>query len=100
LFARSGDAPERAARWRIVPHGQAATHTRQEASHAGRGRAAAGLDVTAHFAHELYAVLEGPGADEELLAVVGSWRDTLDDAEVLAALRDWNTGRPILHRRQ
>jgi hypothetical protein len=44
--------------------------------------------------------LERLGADEELLAIVGSWRDTLDDADVLRLLRDHNAGRPILHKRQ
>jgi hypothetical protein len=33
-----------------------------------------------------------------LLAIVGSWRDTLDDMEVLAQLRNWNAGRLTLHR--
>jgi hypothetical protein len=32
--------------------------------------------------------------------IVGSWRDTLDDAEVLASLRDWNAGRAQLHQPQ
>jgi hypothetical protein len=35
--------------------------------------------------------LEQLGADEELLAVIGSWGDTLDDASVLAMLKEWNT---------
>jgi hypothetical protein len=49
---------------------------------------------------ELYIALERLGADPELLAIVGSWQDTLSDAEVLAALRDFNaTGGP-LHRPQ
>src|SRR5262249_57160111 len=30
------------------------------------------------------------GADEELLAIVGSWRDTLDDAAMLTVLREYN----------
>jgi hypothetical protein len=37
---------------------------------------------------------------EELLSIVGSWRDTLDDHEVLSLLRDYNSGRPTLHRAQ
>ena len=39
-------------------------------------------------------------ADEELLAIIASWRDTLDDADVLSLLREWNAGRPTLHTRQ
>jgi hypothetical protein len=38
----------------------------------------------------MYAALER--LDEELLATVGSWRDTLDDREVLSPLRDYNAG--------
>jgi hypothetical protein len=40
------------------------------------------------------------GGDEELLAIVGSWRDTLDDADVLSMLREYNAGRTTLHRGQ
>jgi hypothetical protein len=42
-------------------------------------------DLTALIARELYVALERVCADEELLAIVGSWRDTLSDAEVAAA---------------
>ena len=38
----------------------------------------------------LYKKLEGLGANRELLAVVGSWGDTLDDEEVLELLQQWN----------
>ena len=40
------------------------------------------------------------GADEELLAVVGSWGDTLDDAVVLRMLREYNRTGKVLHRPQ
>jgi hypothetical protein len=63
-----------------------------------RRRPATGPDITAQIVHELYAVLERLGAEAELLAVVGSWRDTLSDREVLALLREYNAGRPTLHR--
>jgi len=36
---------------------------------------------------DLYKKLEALGADRELLAVVGSWGDTLEDEEVL---KQWN----------
>jgi hypothetical protein len=39
-------------------------------------------DIKAQIAGELYAAMERLGADEELLAIVGSWRDTLSNAEV------------------
>jgi hypothetical protein len=35
----------------------------------------------------VYVALERLDVDEELLAIVGIWRDMLDDAEVLALLR-------------
>jgi hypothetical protein len=39
---------------------------------------------------EIYAAFESLGADRELLATIGSWGDTLADAEVLALLKEWN----------
>jgi len=47
---------------------------------------------------EGFTALERLDADEELLSIIGSWRDTLDDREVLSLLRDYNAGRPTLHR--
>jgi hypothetical protein len=44
---------------------------------------------------ELYVALERQGADRQLLAIVGSWGDTLPDDEILAMLRDHNAGRPL-----
>jgi hypothetical protein len=40
--------------------------------------------------HEIYTALEKLGADPKLLGVVGSWGDTLDDAQVLDMLKTWN----------
>jgi hypothetical protein len=57
-------------------------------------------DVRAQIVGESYKVLKRLDADEELLAIIGSWRDTLDDGEVLVLLRDYNAGRPTLHRPQ
>ncbi len=57
-------------------------------------------DTTAQIAVEICAVLRRLDADEELLSIVGSWRDSLDDAEVLALLKAYNAGRPTLHRQQ
>ena len=39
---------------------------------------------------EIYRAFELLGADRELLAAVGSWGDTLDDAEILSSLKKWN----------
>jgi hypothetical protein len=41
---------------------------------------------------QIYDALEDLGADRFLLAFVGSWGDTLDDAQVLASLQRWNRG--------
>jgi hypothetical protein len=51
-------------------------------------------DVRAQIVGEIYKVLERLDADEELLAIDDSWRDTFDDAEALTMLRDYNAGRP------
>jgi hypothetical protein len=45
---------------------------------------------------EIYDALEDLDADRYLLAVVGSWGDTLDDDQVLASLQRWNRGEPPL----
>jgi hypothetical protein len=55
-------------------------------------------DLTAQIASELYIALGRLGAGEELLAVVGSWRDTLRDEEVLLMLREYNTTGRVLHQ--
>jgi hypothetical protein len=39
---------------------------------------------------DLYKKLEVLGADRDILAVVGSWGDTLDDEEILRLLKEWN----------
>jgi len=57
-------------------------------------------DITAQIAREISIALERLGADEELLAIIGSWRDTLPDAEVLALLRQWNATGRVMHRPQ
>jgi hypothetical protein len=57
-------------------------------------------DITAQIAGELYVAFERLDANSELLAIVGSWRDTLGDFEVLTMLRDYNAGWPTLHRPQ
>jgi hypothetical protein len=45
---------------------------------------------------QLYVALERLGADPELLSIVGSWRDTINDAEVFALLRRYNsTGKAL-----
>ncbi len=59
-----------------------------------------GPDITPQIARELYAALERLGADAELLSIVGSWGDTLDEAEVLSMLREYNATGKALSRPQ
>jgi len=58
-------------------------------------------DLKTQIAHELCRAFRSLGADWELLSVVGSYGDTLDDDDVLALLKRWN-GRvvPIVRTRQ
>jgi hypothetical protein len=82
----------------LLPHGKTTERrTAQEAAGAV-GQKAAGPTVREQIVGEICKALERLDADEELLAIVGSWHDTLDDADVLSFLRDWNAGRPTLHR--
>jgi hypothetical protein len=65
-----------------------------------RRRAAAPPDITSQIAGEIYTAFERLDADAELLAIVGSWRDMLPDADVRRMLREYNAGRPTPHRAQ
>ena len=42
---------------------------------------------------EIFRALKGLGADRELLSIIGSWGDTLEDKEVLRLLKEWNMDR-------
>ncbi len=42
------------------------------------------------IAHELYRAIKVTGGNGQLLSIVGSYGDTLDDDDVLALLRSWN----------
>ena len=46
--------------------------------------------IESEIKDEIYRAMEKLGAPYKLLAAVGSWGDTLDDAEVLDMLRTWN----------
>jgi hypothetical protein len=46
--------------------------------------------VKVGIVHQLYVALEELGADSERLSIIGSWYDTLNDAEILALLRRYN----------
>lgn len=57
-------------------------------------------DLTAKIAGEIYRAMERLGAEPDLLSILGSYRDTLDDAEILSLLRDWNATGKIFHTQQ
>ncbi len=75
---RSGVRPE----WASHPPRSAAPSTKKLAP--------TDPDTTALIADEIYTAFERLDADDVLLAIVGSWRDTLDDAEILSLLRLYN----------
>jgi hypothetical protein len=39
---------------------------------------------------DLYKKLEALGVGRDILAIVGSWGDTLENEEVLVLLKEWN----------
>ncbi len=49
--------------------------------------------VNRELIRELYRAIDALGADPDLLATVESWGDTLDDHQVLANLKAWNSNR-------
>jgi hypothetical protein len=57
-------------------------------------------DINAQIAAEIYIAPERLDAGPELLAIVGGWRDTLPDADVLRLLREYNAGMATLRRPQ
>jgi chloramphenicol 3-O-phosphotransferase len=50
--------------------------------------------------HELYRSVELLGADEQLLALIGSWNETLPDKTVLEGLQFWIKCKKEEMRRQ
>jgi hypothetical protein len=47
-------------------------------------------DLTRQISKELYEAIKSLRGGMELLSIVGSYGDTLDDDEVLSQLRAWN----------
>ena len=52
------------------------------------------------IARELYIAMERSSADPELLSIVSSYGDTLDDEEILALLQVYNATGQVLHQPQ
>lgn len=53
-------------------------------------------DLKAKIAGELYRAAEDLGATPELLSIIGSYGDTLDDSEILSMLQQYNAGLGVL----
>jgi hypothetical protein len=51
-------------------------------------------DMATEIVHELGKTVAKLGAQSDLLSILGSFRDTLSDEEVLSMLREWNDGGP------
>ena len=51
------------------------------------------MSIKVQIAKELYQAIKHVSADGELLSIVGSYGDTLEDDDVLLLLRDWNKKR-------
>jgi hypothetical protein len=60
----------------------------------------ADYDTRQKITAELYAALERLGADDELLAIVGSVNDTPTDKEALRMLEEYNRTGKVLHEPQ
>ncbi len=58
------------------------------------------LYIEAQVAREIFSVLQRLNADPKLLSVIGNWRDTLDDGEVLWMLREYNATGEVPDRPQ
>lgn len=56
--------------------------------------------IKAAIASELYGAFERLNAPPDLLSIIGSYGDTLEDSEVLQLLKEWNATGKILHERQ
>ena len=52
--------------------------------------------LRAQIAEELFTAMERLGAEPDLLSIVGSWGDTLDDEEVLALLKEYKATGQVL----
>lgn len=51
--------------------------------------------IKAKIAHELYEAVSKVNPESDLLSVLGSYRDTLNDVETLMRLRHWNSTHDV-----
>jgi hypothetical protein len=50
-------------------------------------------DIKSEIAAELYAAFKKLGAKPDLLRIIGSYGETMDDYWVLGMLKQWNAGK-------
>lgn len=48
------------------------------------------MELKHQIAKQLYRAFEDLGADDELMAIIGSYADTLSDQEILDLLTEYN----------
>jgi hypothetical protein len=81
----------------LALHGRAVRRHGRNGNHQRCPQGAVG-DLHAEIACAFYIALELLGSDTEPLSIAGSWRDALDDTEVLSVLREYNTTGSVLHQ--
>lgn len=55
-------------------------------------------EICTKIMSEIYRAVEILDASQhDLLAIIGSYGDTISDGEVLDLLQEWNIGRPVLN---
>jgi hypothetical protein len=52
------------------------------------------------IAAEIYKAMERLGAEPDLLSIIGSYGDTLDDDDILGLLKSYNETGVVLHQQQ
>lgn len=50
------------------------------------------------IARQIYIACERLGAEPDLLSIIGSYGDTLEDQDILDLMIEYNANRPVLHR--
>lgn len=54
-------------------------------------------NIKREIAHEIYIAAERLGASIDLLSILGSYGDSLDDEDVLSLLAEHNANLPVLN---
>lgn len=57
-------------------------------------------NVTREVVNEIYKAFQTLGAESDLLGIVGSWGDSIPEADVLTMLKGWNEATGHTERRE